>query len=376
MRHTLPLSVVLSTLALAGFFVPGCGGSDADPDGGATTTLPDGAPLPTTDGSTAPTVLEDGAIVPPPPPPPPLPTAGGGHFYYTVNEKTVLRIAAKQGAQPENLTAALNRLGKGGGARDRYPSASIDGAWMVMSADGRFGCQGECLIRVPRDVSGGELVKPGGEEISPEGLSAIVASGDLIVFPTTGGPHRVDLYATRRQGSTWGAKQLLTAASPYEYNNAAALTFDGQRVTFDCGSSPYPEGGNNFACEVSVTGTGFRKIVGPDALPNPRQTYVQNPREGLDGLLFEMAWPVGGTSPEIVWLLPKAGGAPTPIAKNFNNTVAPCPLPDGRFGVLWLDSPSNPSGRHELTVALRDGSSGIVLTPGVDVTDNGVGCSD
>ncbi len=376
MRSTLPLFAVLSSLVLSGVAGQACGGDAAvDGDGGVTvTTLPDGATTvtPGTDASGTPTVLEDGAVIPPPPPPPPLPTAGGGHLYFTLGDR-VLRIPAKAGAQPENVSLALDRQGRG--TRDRYLTASLDGAWMVL-AGGRFGCEGECLIKVPRDLSAAEVVKPGGAIVYPEGVSAITVNGDLIVFPATGGPHRMDLWVTRRQGTSWSAKQLLTGGSTYPYNNMPALSFDGQRITFDCGQVAYPEGGVNDACEVSVTGTGFKKLVGRDALPNPRQDHVQNPREGLDGLLFEAAWPVGGNSPEIIWLLPKGGGTPTAIGKNFNNSVAPCPLPDGRWGLLWLGGPNNPTGKHELYVSERDGSRATVLTPNVDIVDNGVGCSD
>jgi hypothetical protein len=362
-------AVALVSITVVGGASSACGADDPATEGDAATTA---TATGTGTGDSGPVVLEDGAIVDPPPPPPPLPTSGGGHFYYTLGNR-ILRIAAKQGAQAENISLALDRVSRG--SRDRYPAASLDGAWLVFAAS-RFGCQSECLVRVTRDLSSGEAVKPGGEEIYPEGMSAITSNGDLIVFPATGGPHRMDLWVTRRQGNGWSAKQLLTAASPYPYNNMAALTFDGQRVTFDCGQVAYPEGGINDACEVGVTGSGFKKLVGRDALPNPRQNHVQNPHEGLDGLLFEAAWPVGQTSPEIVWLLPKAGGAPTAIAKSFNNSVAPCPLPDGRFGILWLESPNNPQGKHELTVVERDGSKGTVLTPGIDVVDDGVGCSD
>ncbi len=358
-------------LVSAGMAAPACGDSEGEADGGIVISADGSTTNPGQDG-TAPTVLPDGAIVEPPPPPPPLPTAGGGHFYYELAGR-LLRIQAKAGAQPENMSLKLNAVSRGN--RDRYAGASLDGKWLVFAGD-RFGCQGECLLRVAGDLASGEAVKPGGEEIYPEGVSAITTSGDLIIFPAEGGPHRTDLWATRKQGAGWSAKQLLTGASTYAYNNMAALTFDGQRVTFDCGEVPYPEGGNNDACEVSVTGTGFKKLVGRDALPNPRQNHVQNPHEGLDGLLFEAAWPVGGNSPEIVWLKPKAGGNPTAIGKEFNNSVAPCPLPDGRYGILWLGGPGNPSGKHELTLVDRDGSKGVVLTPGVDVVDEGVGCSD
>ena len=299
-------------------------------------------------------------------------SAGGGHFYYEIEGK-IFRIQASKGAQPENLSVKLNADSRG--TRDRYLAASTDGKWLVFAGD-RFGCESECLVRISSELKSGELIKPGGKEVSPRGMSVIATSGELVVYPADGGPHKADLYATRREGGGWSAPTLLTTASTYAYNNMAALTLDGKRVTFDCGEEPYPEGGNNDACEVGVDGQGFRKLVGRDALPNPRQKHVQNPHEGLDGVLFEAAWPVGDQSPEIVWLLPKGGGPPTPAGKVFPNSVAPCALPDGRWGILWLGGPGNTSGKHELTLVERDGSKGVVLTPGVDIGDTGVGCSD
>lgn len=222
----------------------------------------------------------------------------------------------------------------------------------------------------------GELVKPGGQDAYTEGISAVSNDGKLIVYSTQDGPHDIDLYATRKQGSTWSEPLLLTAASSYKFNNMPALSFDGTRITFDCGVEPYPEAGSNDACEVKVDGSGFQKMVGPSTLPNPRNTYVQNPHLGVDGLLFESSWPIDDTHPETIWLIPTAGGKPKAIAAKFPNAVSPCPLSDGRFGMLWLGRSGNSSGAHELVVVARDGSSSTTLTPNIDVTDIGIGCSD
>jgi hypothetical protein len=116
-------------------------------------------------------------------------------------------------------------------------------------------------------------------------------------------------------------------------------------------------------------------------LPNARQTHVQNPHWGLDGLLFEAAWPVDSGDPqvvlrpEIIWRLPGDGGLPVPHQR-FDNSVAPCTMPDGRYAFLWLGSPNNVNGDHELAVANREATSAFVLTPKVDVTDIGIGCAD
>jgi hypothetical protein len=299
-------------------------------------------------------------------------TGGKGHFYYTFGDQ-VFRIEAASGAVAQNISTALAKLSPG--TRDRRINASTDGAYITLSTD-RFGCEGECLALVPRSLASGEVVKPGGQEVSPEGIAAISNQGDLIVYPAQGGSHSVDLFATRKQGSGWSAPVLLTAGSSYAYNNMPSLSLDGARIAFDCGAEPYPEAGSNDACEVRTDGTGFRKLTGPSTLANPRNSYVQNPHEGVDGLLFESSWPIGDESPETIWLLPTAGGTPTPIGAKFPNAVSPCALPDGRFGMLWLGRTGNAAGAHELVVVSRDGSSAITLTPNLDVADIGIGCSD
>ncbi len=301
------------------------------------------------------------------------PTTGiKGHFYYTYDDE-VFRIEASSGAVAQNISEALAKLSEG--SRDRRINASTDGTHMTISTD-RFGCEAECLALIPKSLASGELVKPGGEDAYTEGIAAVSNNGELIIYPAQGGPHRVDLFATRKQGSGWSAPILLTSASNYSYNNMPSLSLDGSRIAFDCGAEPYPEAGSNDACEVKADGTGFRKIVSPSALSNPRNSYVQNPHEGVDGLLFESSWPIGDDHPETIWLLPATGGSPKPIGTAFPNAVSPCALSDGRFGMLWLGRSGNATGAHELVVAERDGSSAITLTPNLDVNDIGIGCSD
>lgn len=301
------------------------------------------------------------------------PTTGiKGHFYYTYSDE-VFRIEAREGAVAENISTALAKLSDG--TRDRRINASTNGDFITLATD-RFACEGECLALIPKSLDRGELVKPGGQDAYTEGIAAVANLGDLVIYPAQGGPHQVDLFATRKQGSGWSAPILLTSASSYAYNNMPSLSLDGMRITFDCGAEPYPEAGSNDACEVKTDGTGFRKIVGPSALSNPRNTYVQNPHEGVDGLLFESSWPIGDDHPETIWLLPAAGGAPKPIGAAFPNAVSPCALSDGRFGMLWLGRSGNATGAHELVVVSRDGSSAITLTPNLDVDDIGIGCSE
>ncbi len=299
-------------------------------------------------------------------------STGAGHFTYGVGDK-VFRIEAHVGASPQDVSAALARFGAG--TRDRWLVPSVNGAHLVLSTD-RLPCSmGECLTVTTADLSSLTLVTPGGTELAIEGTPAISNAGDAVIYPSQDGPHEVDLWVTRKSGATWGTATLLTGSSSAAYNNMPALTFDGQRVLFDCGSQPYPESGGNDACEVRLDGTGFRVVARPTSLPSSRQDFVQFPHDSLDGVLFQGTWPIGAEAPETVWLI-SPGGAPTAIGRELANAVSPCGLRDGRWGVLWLSRPANPAGVHELTLMARDGTVIGPLTPNVDVADIGIGCSD
>lgn len=293
--------------------------------------------------------------------------AGGGHVTWTYGDD-IFRAAVEEGAEIENVSKLL-----GPGSRDRLLTQSGNGDWMVFSGE-RFDCGGECLVRVSWDLTEGEAVKAGGSDVYVEGVSAVTDDGNTIVFSSKDGPHPVDLYATTRSDAGWSERVLLTADSSYAYNNMPSLGADGASVVFDCGSEPYPESGGNDACRVNLDGTGFTRLVGPDALPEARNDYVQNPHEGPNGLYFESSWTIEGNNPETIWFIPTGGSTPEPFNGRFENAVGPCALPDGRVAMLWLGG--NDGGRHELVVASEDGATEIQLTPGVDVSDIGIGCGE
>lgn len=295
----------------------------------------------------------------------------GGHFTYSWNDK-VYRIDARAQAVAQDVSAELVRFGTG--SRDRWLIPSSDGQWLAVSTD-RLNCSlGECLAIAPAALSSLQLIRPGGNEVSLEGHPALSSNGDIVVYPSQEGPHQVDLWLSRRSGTSWSSAELISSSSSFEYNNMPAFSFDNQRILFDCGNEPYPESGGNSACEVRLNGSQFKVLVSATTLPNSREPFVQFPHDSIDGVLFQGSWPIMGDSPETIWLLP-AAGVPTPIAKNFLNAVSPCGLPDGRFGMLWLGRTGNTSGAHELTLVDRQGALVTVLTPGVDVTDIGIGCS-
>lgn len=304
-------------------------------------------------------------------------STGDGHFTYGFQDR-VYRIEARVGATPEDVSAALEAFTTADNpARDRWLVPSHSGAHLVLSTD-RLTCSlGECLAIAPSDLSSLALVRPDDQDVSLEGTPAINDAGDTIVYSTTGGPHASDLYLIRRTGPGWGAPVLLTGDSSFEFNNMPAMTFDETRVLFDCGSTRDPEDTDTTtaSCEVALDGSGFRVLVDANALADGVNDFVQFPHDSLDGVLFQGSWPIDDISPEAIWLL-LANGTPTPIGKAFTNSVSPCGLPDGRFGILWLEGPGNEAGAHELTLVARDGTLIGVLTPGVDVSDIGIGCSN
>ncbi len=300
-------------------------------------------------------------------------STGTGHFTYGFGQHRVYRIEARVGATPQDISTVFGKFGAG--TTDRWLVPSHNGAHYLVSTD-RLQCgSGECLAYAPSSFATLELVKADGQDVIIEGIPTINNAGDTIVYSAAGGPHMRDLFVIKKTATGWGPATLITGPSAYPYNNMPALTFDQTRVLFDCSQAPYPEGGITDSCSVRLDGSGQKIVVSSATLPNSRQQHVQFPRDSLDGVLFESAWPQDGGSPETIWLR-KDDSVPTPIGRNFNNAVSPCGLRDGRFGVLWLGGPGNTSGAHELALAARDGTVIGVLTPGVDVDDIGIGCSD
>ncbi len=294
----------------------------------------------------------------------------GGHLTYSLWNGHVYRIAAEQGATPEDVSLALDGLAAGSG--DELLNISPDGSWLVLNTE-RFdsGCVGwACLAIVAGDLSSGEAVSANGSVIHPEGFSAVASGGNLIVYPETGGPHNLDLWAVTRSGGPWSAPLLLTASSPYAYNHQPAISTDGSKVVFDCGDVYGPEG--TAICEVGTDGTGFRVLLTPAQGPGGASlTALHHPDYAPDGsIIFE-----GDLDAEQIWRLPIGATEPVRVTTQFGNDNSPCVLPDGRIASLWLDRPGG-AGDHEIKVMASDGSSYIMVLPRVDVADVGIGCGE
>lgn len=298
----------------------------------------------------------------------------GGTITYTYDGR-VYRIAAQEGALPEEISQALDQLSPGGG--DGLLNISPDGQWLVVETE-RFDPEcvdWSCLAIISTstgsaDLSSGEAIRAGGQVVHLEGFSAVASGGNLVVFGAGDGPHERDLWSVTRVGDAWGAPLLLTADSPHQFNNQPALSDDGSRLVFDCGPESYAGEGAEI-CEVGSDGSAFRVVLTPADAPAgfPTSGSLHNPDYAPDGsIVFEGDW--GG---EQIWRLPPGASEPVLITDEFNNDNSPCVLPDGRIVSLWLNRPEG-SGVHELKVMAEDGRNFFMLLPDVDVLDAGIGC--
>lgn len=300
------------------------------------------------------------------------PTIGSssGTITYTFDGR-IFRIAAQEGAVPEDISLALDALSSGGD--DRRLNTSPDGEWLVLETE-RFDreCEGwSCLAIVSADLSLGEAVYAGGQVVHPEGFSAVASGGNLIVFSTTGdGPHEIDLWAILRGGNAWSSPLLLTADSPHAFNYLPALSADGDTLVFNCGAESYANEGAEI-CEVGTDGNGFRVVLRPANAPTgfPTNAALHHPDYAPDGsIVFESDW-----SGEQIWRLPAETTAPVRVTDAFGNDNSPCVLPDGRIVSLWLERPGGTSV-HELKIMDPEGGNFFIPLPNLDVLDDGIGC--
>ena len=294
----------------------------------------------------------------------------GGTITYTFDDR-VYRHAAQEGATPEDISQALDQLSSGTG--DTLLNISSDGDWLVLETE-RFDpeCTGwACLALISADLSSGDVIRGGDQVIHPEGISAVASGGEMVVYSAGDGPHEIDLWAVSRAEDTWSGPLLLTAGSPYDFNNQPALSDDGRTVLFDCGSEPYA-GEGAALCEVETAGDGFKVLLTPADSPTgfPTVGSLHHPDYAPDGsIIFEGDW-----GSEQIWRLPSGASKPVLVTDKFGNDNSPCVLPDGRIVSLWLERPDG-SGIHEVKVMSSDGSSFIILLPDVDVLDAGIGCA-
>ncbi len=325
-------------------------------------------------GRDASTPHRDGSVSYPdggPGPNPPLDDEGAaprtGHVLYQLAEdKHFYWVEARDGAEPEDISAKLDALSAG---RDKDASISHDGDWIVMRTT-RFGCDAEgCLVLLPRSLSRGTQVTTPSGPIRAAGT--VGPGGNAIVFVTRG-THDEDLFITQRTGSGWTTPQEITTASSKSRNSQPAFSRDGTRVAFSCGNSTY-QGKGTEICEVLADGTGFRVVVDLSAGPRVSEdSGLRSPDYAPDGsLVFEGEW-----TGEQVWRISSDGSALNTVNAKYSNDNSPCVLPDGSVASLWLERDGNSEDAHELKIMGADGQNVSVILPGVNVFDVGLSCSD
>lgn len=298
---------------------------------------------------------------PPPPSEPP---------YVTFTLDGRFRRVSAEGGKVQNLRDELDRISDGD---DVSVNVSPDGEWLVVESE-RFGCTGDpCYAVITRTVTSGSVVT-GAKGPLRGGRPALGPGALSVVYPAPGGPHALDLWFAET-GAPDTAPILLTADSPFQFNDLPALSADGARVVFDCGDGPFGGPGTSI-CEVSTQGLEFRIVFAPaDGPTGTLANALHHADYAPDGsIVFEADW-----SGDHVWRLP--GGAGTPeVIGSFAADNSPCVLADGRIVSLWLGRPENTDGFHELKIMDADGANERMLLlnePGessVDITDAGLGC--
>jgi hypothetical protein len=303
----------------------------------------------------------------------PRPQDDAGHVVYRLaSTGELFRIAAREGAQPENLSKALDRLSPGA---DLYANTSPSGDWLVIRTT-RFGCADECLAVVSGDMCRAQIVFSGADA-APASAAVVSSDGSLVVYADEG-PHARDLFAIRRVGDRFGDPVLLTKASPYAWNEQPALSDDGSRVLFDCGNDAGGGPGTSI-CEVSTQGVGFHVVIPGGEASAHHADYAP------DGtVVFEGTWSEGGA--EQIWLAHHAGEESKLLHEDkdedgqaiYADDNSPCVLPNGRIVSLWMGRRGSGEGQnsgHEPLVSDATGKKAFVLLPGVDVADIGLSCS-
>lgn len=287
---------------------------------------------------------------------------GVGSVIVAMSDGSFRRVRASSAPLSENVSARLDSLSSG---KDDAMVMSRDGSLLVVST--RFGCEAApCLSVVDAELRSGTPVVAGGELVTDaQGRPALGSGAQALVYASSGGPHRLDLWIVRRQAAAWSRRTLLTAASSASHHHDPQISPDGTRVAFDCGPDAYGGRGTS-VCEVHTDGNGFRVVASPQ--DRAGGSAAHHPSYDPNGsIVFEGDW-----DGEQIWRA--RGSTAAAIAPRFSNDNSPCVLPDGRIASLWLGRPGNPRGQHELKIMNPDGSADFMALTGIDIVDVGLSC--
>ncbi len=286
-----------------------------------------------------------------------------GHIVFLGQDEHIHRIEAREGAQPVDLSNALNRHSPGA---DRWAGLSPDGQWLALLTS-RFGCGTDrCVVLLKTDLSHHAML---------EGVKAhaVPSSGGQKVVFVGAGPHVEDLYVIQKDAQGWSKPLLLTGSSKHQYNNEPALSQDGRKVVFACADAPYALHETEI-CEVNTDGTRLTVSI-PYVDGTSSDAGLRSPDYAPDGSIVFEGEDVYDWTRERVARRPASGGKPRVLGV-FGNDNSPCVLPNGWIASLWLTRPGNPEGLHELKVMSPDGEDYFMLMPGNDIKDVGLGCGE
>jgi hypothetical protein len=373
MRAAAPMSALVAMAACGSTgndAAPFLGTGDGGGDGGGSSSGTSGSGDSGRDG---PRVGPDGAPVDAGPDvvfdaPPPV---GAGRVTLRLPDGKWHRVSAKAGGTNEDISTPMDAVSPGS---DSFLGSSKDGDWIVASSS-RFSCAGgSCLELFAGALSSGSEVKPAGHSADlAEARPAVAAGGGVIVYPSKGGPHSVDLYAVTKAAGAWSAPVLLTGASSFAFHHDASIAPDGTRVVFDCGADLYAQPPTSL-CEVATDGTGFVELLSPSDGPDHGPSHaLHHPDYTPQGdVVFEADWPS-----ETVWKLPRGTKSAVRLSgPTETDDNSPCVLPDGHVASLWLGRPGNTGNAHELKIMNANGGGSVMVLTGSDIVDIGISCGN
>ncbi len=293
--------------------------------------------------------------------------SSNGKITYTY-QNNVYRVNAQTAATPENISALITT---GTRKPERRLNISPDGTWLILETQNLDpACDGTyCLAVAPSsNPASASLVRAPNLIQDSQGFPAISSDGNTIIYTANGGAHNFDLWAIRKTGATWAAPVQITQTSTQNFNDQPAISSDGSKVLFDCGSQPFGAG-NTSICEIGTNGTGFRVVVSPSSAP--LSIVNKGPTHHADylsdgSIAFDAAWDTDG-----IW---KILGSTISKVSDENNSVAPCGLSNGKIASLWLGRDGNTNGYHELTIRDNNSANLSMVITGIDIEDIGIGC--
>jgi hypothetical protein len=318
-------------------------------------------PLPTPDAGAAP-----GSVLTRTDPSCVAPAYGNYVVYQAQGDNHLFRLEAKPNGNREDISVRLDALSTGS---DEFINVSPDGDWLVVGST-RFGCDQSCIALVSRDACTAQVVVADGKPLPSEATAAVTSKGEAVVYPAEPPPggHSRDLFVVKRNGTGWTSPTNLTAGSPGAWNQRPAVSDDGTKIIFDCGPDANSQGGTAL-CEIGLDGQGLRTIKPADLGGTLNSdTYIAHGDYAPDGaFVFE------GTLTETQQLWRLAGAKHGLLNPDYISDTQPCVLPSGQVVSVWAGRSS--TGVHELKITGADGSSPELLLGGVDVVDEGIGCS-